>query len=163
MRAFFNSEERAFDMRKAVLVAAILAAFAAIAAGVPASAAQKSDSHEAEFRAFYAGFLSAVRSNDTEKIADMIAFPVGDMDWYVRTKDRDDAVSIKDKAEFLRKYDTFFTANTRVRVLKAKIEALESGRYAAFWDIGETRFTFLFEYIEGTGYRVESFTTGARR
>ena len=108
-------------------------------------------------------FLKAVRSNDKEKIADLIAFPVGDMNWYVRTRGRDDAVSIKDKAEFLNKYDIFFTSNTRLRVPKAKTKALEGGRYAAYWDVGETEFTFLFEYIEGTGYRVESFTTGARR
>jgi hypothetical protein len=79
------------------------------------------------------------------------------------TKGRDDAVSIKDKAEFLKKYDTFFMAKTRLRVIKAKTLALEGGRFEAFWDEGETRFAFLFEYIDGTGYRVESFTTGARR
>jgi hypothetical protein len=148
-------------MKKAILVIIILAGLAAIAARAPA--AQKEDSHDAEFRAFYAEFLKAVRSNDKEKIADLIAFPVADMDWYVRTRGRDDAVSIKDKAEFLNKYDTIFTSNTRLRLLKAKTEKIEAGRYSAYWDIDETRFTFLFRYIEGTGYRVESFTTGARR
>jgi len=125
-------------------------------------AAQKGDGHEAEFRTFYADFLKAVQANDKERIADLIAFPVGDFDWYVRKGDRDDAVSIKDKAEFLRKYDTFFTDDTRRHVLKAKTIALEGGRYAASWDEDETEFTFLFEYIEGSGYRVESFTIGAR-
>jgi hypothetical protein len=148
-------------MKKALLSIAILVALAATSAATPAT--QKGDTHEAEFRTFYANFLNAVRANDKEKIADLIAFPVQDMNWYVRTKGRDDAVSIKDKTEFLKKYDTFFTAKTRLRVLKAKTLALEAGRYEAYWDEGETRFTFLFEYIDGTGYRVESFTTGARR
>ena len=148
-------------MKKTILSTTILTALAAMA--IATQAPRKGDAHEAEFRAFYANFLNAVRANEKEKIADMIAFPVQDMDWYVMTRGRDDAVSIKDKTEFLKKYDTFFTAKTRLRVLKAKTLALEAGRYAAFWDEGETRFTFLFEYIDGTGYRVESFTTGARR
>src|SRR5215831_2618089 len=148
-------------MKKAILAAAILSVFSTMAGR--AQAGQKGNNHDAEFRAFYADFLKAVRANDKEKIADMIAFPVADMDWYVRRGRRDDAVSIKDKAEFLKKYDTFFTSDTRLHLQKAKTSAIEGGRYAAFWDVGETRFTFLFEYIEGTGYRVESFTTGARR
>lgn len=148
-------------MMKALLSALILTAITPV--GATTYAAQKQNPHEAEFHAFYADFLKAVRANDKEKIADMIAFPVADLDWYVITKGHDDAIGIKDKAEFLKKYDTLFTPHTRLRVLKAKTLALEGGRYSVFWDEGETRFTFLFEYVEGAGYRIESFTTGARR
>ena len=143
-------------MKKVILSTAILAALVATAV-----AAQKDNTHAAEFRAFYADFLKAVSSGDKERVAGMIAFPVADMDWVVDGGRR--YVSIKNKAQFLQKYDTYFAPSTRLRLPKAKTEALEEGRYAAFWDIGETRFTFLFEYIEGKGYRVESFTTGARR
>jgi len=143
-------------MKKAILSTAILAALVATAV-----AAQKDNTHATEFRAFYADFLKAVHSGDKEKVAGMIAFPVADLDWAVDGGRRD--VSIKNKSEFLRKYDTYFPPSTRLRLLKAKTEALEEGRYSAFWDIGETRFAFLFEYIDGTGYRIESFTTGARR
>jgi len=143
-------------MKKAILSTAILAALVATSL-----AAQKHNTHAAEFRPFYGDFLRAVSSGDKEKVAGMIAFPVADMDWVVGGGRR--YVSIKNKAQFLQKYDTYFAPSTRLHLLKAKTEAIEEGRYAAFWDIGETRFTFLFEYIDGTGYRVESFTTGARR
>ena len=134
----------------------------ALGCAAAALAAGNANPHDVEFRAFYVDFLKAVQANDKETIAGLIAFPVGDYDWYVRRGDRDDAVSIKDKAEFLKNYDTFFTRSTRLHLLKAKATALQGGRYTASWDEGETEFTFLFEYVEGTGYRVESFTTGAR-
>jgi hypothetical protein len=143
-------------MKKVILATAVLAALV-----TTALAAQKDDTHAAKFRAFYANFLTAVSSGDKEKVAGMIAFPVADMDWVVDGGRR--YVSIKTKAEFLQKYDTYLARSTRLHLLKARTEALDEGRYAAYWDIGETRFTFLFEYIDGTGYRVENFTTGARR
>ncbi|MGH9822763.1 MAG: hypothetical protein ACREDR_05865 [Blastocatellia bacterium] len=148
-------------MKKALLAVAILTAFTPTSVTIYAT--QKAGPHDAEFRAFFAEFLKAVRANDKEKLADMIALPVADLSWYVITKGHDDAIGIKDKTEFLKKYDSLFTAHTRLRVLKAKTLLLEAGRYAASWDEDETEFTFLFEYVEGTGYRIESFTTGARR
>jgi len=139
-----------------VIAITVLAALVATAL-----AAQKGNTHATEFRAFYMDFVKAVSSGDREKVAGMIAFPVADMDWVVDGGRR--YVSIKNKAQFLQKYDTYLAPSTRLHLLKARTEALEERRYAAFWDIGETRFTFLFEYIDGAGYRVESFTTGARR
>lgn len=47
-------------MKRATFVAAFVAACAAL------SLAQKPGPHEAEFRAFYAKFLAAVRANDKE-------------------------------------------------------------------------------------------------
>ena len=130
------------DIKRALFAIAIVTALGGAAVAI---AAENANTHSAEFRAFYADFLKAVATNDKDKIADLIAFPVADMNWYVRRGDRDDAVSIKDKAEFLKNYDSFFTRDTLLHLAKAKTAALQGGRYAASWDEGETEFTFLFE------------------
>src|SRR5215472_10036484 len=68
--------------------------------------AEAPNKYSAEFRAFFADFSAAVRANDKNKIADLIAFPV--KDWSVERKGNVETISIPTKAEFLRKYDSFF-------------------------------------------------------
>ena len=55
-----------------------------IAIPAAASDAEQQKSHTEEFRAFYVEFLAAVRANDKNKLADLIAFPVED--WSARRK-----------------------------------------------------------------------------
>jgi len=120
--------------------------------------AQKAGSHEAEFKEFYANFLSASRANDKEKIADMIAFPVDS--WSVDRKGDVRTEPIKDKAEFLSKYTTYFTANMRMHIPKAKLKALDDGGYFISWRDANSEFSFDFAYVEGTGYRIRYFSIG---
>src|SRR5215469_14072577 len=73
--------------------------------------AQQKGPHEAEFRTFYAAFLKAVQANDKEKIADMIAYPVSS--WSLKTKPE---TSIKDKADFLSRFNVLFTTYMRLHL-----------------------------------------------
>ena len=132
----------------AVLIAVIL---------VP-GLAQNSATHEAEFKTFYAAFLSAARENDKEKIADMIAFPVDS--WSVDRKGDVRTEAIKDKAQFLAKYNTYFTANMRTHIPKAKLKALDNNGYFISWRDANAEFSFDFAYVDGTGYRIRYFTIG---
>ena len=120
--------------------------------------AQNGASHEAEFKSFYATFLSAARANDKEKIADMIAFPVDS--WSVDRKGDVRNEAIKDKAQFLSKYNTYFTTNMRAHIPKAKLKALDDGGYFISWRDANSEFSFDFAYVEGTGYRIRYFSIG---
>jgi len=120
--------------------------------------AQNGGSHEAEFKTFYAAFQSAARANDKEKLADMIAFPVDS--WSVDRKGDVRTEPIKDKTEFLSKYNTYFTVNMRTHIPKAKLKALDDGGYFIFWRDANTEFSFDFAYFEGKGYQIRSFNIG---
>jgi len=112
----------------------------------------------AEFRAFFADFSAAVRANDKNKIAELIAFPV--KDWSVERKGNVETISIPTKAEFLRKYDSFFTAFMRAHTLKTKPQKISDDHYAVIWRDSNAEFSFEFEYVAGRGFRVTSYGIG---
>jgi hypothetical protein len=126
-------------------------------AGAPCRAQQPAP-HKAEFDAFYANFLAAVRANKKEKLADLIAFPVED--WSVERKGDVQSSKVKDRADFLARYDTLFTTFMRSHIPRAKLEGLADGRYLLTWHNAGAEFSFEFVYITGTGYRVSSYTIG---
>ena len=140
-------------MKTALLIAALVVAV------VPCRG-QQPGLHDAEFRAFYDEFLGAVRANDKNKLADLIAFPV--KDWSVERKGIVETVSIKDKAEFLSKYDSFFTAFMRSHALKAKPQKVSDDHYTLIWQDANAEFSFEFEYISGRGYRLTAYGIGPR-
>ena len=114
--------------------------------------------HDAEFRVFFDNFVKAVRVNDKEKIADLIQFPVSD--WSIDVRHNVTTGSIKDRADFLKRYDVLFTNWMRLRSVKAKPEALKDGRYVLIWRESDIECSFEFTYIDGTGYRVTSYSIG---
>lgn len=120
--------------------------------------AQNGGSHETEFKGFYAAFLAAARENNKEKLADMIEFPVDS--WSLDRKGDVRTEPIKDKAEFLSKYNTYFTVNMRTHIPKAKLKTLQDLGYFIFWRDANTEFSFDFAYVEGKGYRIRSFNIG---
>ena len=139
-------------MKKALLIAALVAA--SIAPGL----AQKPGPHEAEFRAFFAKFVAAARANDKEKLADLIAFPCDD--WSMERKGDVQTGRITDRADFVKRYDLLFTAFMRSHIPRAKLTALDDGGYILVWRDAGTEFSFDFAYIDGTGYRVRSYSIG---
>jgi hypothetical protein len=141
-------------MKTVLLVAALI-----VAAVVPGIAQQPAP-HEAEFRAFYNDFLAAARANNKAKIADLIAFPVDD--WSVETKGDVQTGKIKDRADFIARYNSLFTASMRAHIPKAKLQMLKDGRYILVWHDADAEFGFEFGYSDGTGYRVRSYTIGPR-
>jgi hypothetical protein len=158
--------KRTLSMKKTLLVAAVVAAFAATAVATCSAqkpdADQKTDPHAAEFNAFYADFRKAVAANDKEKIADMIAFPVAD--WSVETKGDVQTISIKDRADFLKRYNVLFTSFMRVHAARGKLLKLEplngAFRYSLIWKDANVECSFEFGYAEGTGYRVTAYGIG---
>ena len=141
-------------MKKALLVAAL------IAAGAVICPAQKPGPHDAEFQAFYADFQKAVKANDKEKIADLIVFPVDD--WSVERNHDVTTIAIKDRAEFLAKFNSFFTPSMRLHAQRGKPVPLQDGRYSLIWHDTDSEFSFEFEYLAGTGFRVRSYNIGPR-
>src|SRR5580693_8246809 len=117
------------SMKKTLFVAAFVAAL--LAGTVATCSAQKAGPHDAEFRTFFAGFLKAVAANDKEKIADLIKFPVSD--WSVETKGDVQTISIKDREEFLKRYNVLVTSSMRLHAAKAKPQPLQDGRYTLIW------------------------------
>lgn len=143
-------------MRNALMLAATAATLLVSSAAAP-RAAQKTGPHEPEFRAFYADFLSAVKANDKEKIADMIAYPVSS--WSIETKGNVEEGQIKDKADFLARYNVLFTSSMRLHVQKAKVEPIPDGWFTS-WKTSDTEFSFEFRYVEGSGFKIESYSIG---
>src|SRR6516225_9466818 len=72
-----------------------------------ATHAEQPKSRGEEFRAFYVEFVAAARTNDKNKLADLIAFPVED--WSVEKKGIVETIGINDKSDFLARYDLLFT------------------------------------------------------
>ena len=147
-------------MKFALLIAAILVAAVAPCPGQHSTEhpVQQPGPHDAEFRAFYTGFLAAVRANDREKLADLIAFPVET--WSVETKGDVQTGAIKDRADFLARYSTLVTPFMRTHAPRGKLVPLENGAYELVWKDANAEFSFEFDYIDGTGYRVRSYDIG---
>src|SRR5262250_3599634 len=137
------------------LIACALVLFGAL---VTPSLAQQKGPHEAEFRAFYAAFVKAVQANDKEKIADMIAYPVSS--WSITTKGNVQEGSIKDKADFLARFNVLFTNYMRLHLPKAKVQS-GSDMWIATWRDGASECGFEFKYIEGTGFKIIDYDIGA--
>lgn len=126
---------------------------------MPGLAQQQKGPHEAEFRTFYAAFLKAVQANDKEKIADMIAYPVSS--WSIRTKGDSQETSIKDKADFLARYNVLFTNYMRLHLPKTKVQATAELWYT-LWTDRNTECAFQFKYFEGSGFKVTTYDVGPR-
>ncbi len=139
------------------MIKTVLLALALVFAVVKPCSAQKPGPHETEFRAFYAKFLAAARENDKEKLADLIAFPA---DWSVERNHDVQTEKVKDKADFLARYNTLFTAFMRTHIPRATLKPLEDGAYFIFWRNGGSEFSFDFGYTDGAGYRVSSYSIG---
>jgi hypothetical protein len=138
------------------LIACALVLFGAL---VMPGLAQQKGPHEAEFRTFYAAFMKAVQANDKEKIADMIAYPVSS--WSIRDKKGDGQEgSIKDKADFLARFDVLFTNYMRLHLPKAKIQSTPDLCYVS-WRDGYSECAVEFKYFEGTGFKIITYDVGA--
>lgn len=135
----------------------IVLTLAALMAPCPA---QSGKSHAAKFNAFYAKFQNAAKTNDKQKLADLIEFPVED--WSVERKGDVQTEAIKNRADFLKHYDLLFTDSMRKHVASTKPQPLQDGRYVVIWDDADAEFSFEFGYIVGTGYRVTSYSVGPR-
>ena len=125
---------------------------------IPPSLAQQKGPHEAEFRTFYAAFLKAVQANDKEKIADMIAYPVSS--WSIGTTKNYQEGSIKDKADFLARFNLLFTNYMRLHLPKAKVQSTPDLWFTS-WKDGNSECAFEFKYVEGTGFKITTYDVGA--
>lgn len=121
---------------------------------------QKAGPHEAEFKTFYQDFLKAARANDKEKIADLITFPVSD--WSIDKKGNVTTEPIKDREEFLKRYDVLFTSYMRLHIPKGKAEPIQDGRYIIIWDDRDVECSFEISYVDGAGFRITSYSIGPR-
>jgi hypothetical protein len=119
--------------------------------------AQQKGPHEAEFRTFYADFLKAAQANDKEKLADMIAYPVSS--WSFQTKGGFQESSIKDKADFLARFNLLFTNYMRQHLPKAKVQSTPELWYTS-WRDGNSECLFQFKYFEGAGFKVTTYDVG---
>ena len=125
---------------------------------IPPSLAQQKGPHEAEFRTFYAAFLKAVQANDKEKIADMIAYPVSS--WSIGTTRNYQEGSIRDKADFLARFNLLFTNYMRLHLPKAKVQSTPDLWFTS-WRDGHSECAFEFKYVEGTGFKITTYDVGA--
>src|SRR5262245_28285664 len=129
------------------VIACALVLFGALI--MPSLARQKGP-HETEFRTFYAAFLKAVQANDREKIAAKIAYPVSS--WTIATKRDVKETSIKDKADFLARFNVLFTNYMRLHLPKAKVQSTPELWFTS-WRDGYSEYAFEFKYVERTGFK----------
>jgi hypothetical protein len=120
--------------------------------------AQQTGPHEAEFRTFYADLLKAVQANDKEKIADMIVYPVSS--WSIIKKRGAEDGSVKDRADFIARYDILFTAYMRLHLPKAKLQSTPELWFTS-WKDGASEYALEFKYIDGSGFKIFTFDVGA--
>lgn len=138
----------------------IAKAYGEVAILPAASDAEQEKSHEAEFRAFYAEFLAAVRASDKQKLVDLIAFPL--KDWSVEREGLLETIGIKDKSDFLAKYDSLFTPFVRSHILDVTPQKVSDDRYTVVWQDANAEFNFQFEYMPTRGYWVTAYSISPR-
>jgi hypothetical protein len=146
-----------FLVNRANLAAQILFFAATIINTAPCGAAANKPS-ETEFRAIYDQFLSAVRANDKNKIADLTAFPVSG--WAVKGKGGINETTISNRAGFLAKYESLFTSFMRSHALTTKPQRISDDHYMIDWCDADLEYSV--EYASPRGFRLTSYLIGPR-
>ena len=144
---------------RAKLGAQILLYAAAIVSVVPGRAASNT-ANETDFRTLYDQFVSAVRANDKNKIADLISFPVSS--WSVTQKNMVSETTIPNRAEFLAKYESLFTPSMRAHALKTKPQKISDDHYIISWHDEDLEYSFEFEKAPSRGFRLTAYLIGPR-
>lgn len=116
--------------------------------------------NEDQFRTFYDQFLTAVRANDKNKIADLIEFPVNA--WAREKKGNVDEITIPNEADFLAKYDSLFTPSMRSHALKTKPQKISNDHYSVIWHDTDVERSFEFDYTPQHGFRLTAYLIGPR-
>jgi len=104
--------------------------------------------------------VSAVRANDKNKIADLIAFPVAS--WSVSQKNMVNETTIANRDEFLAKYESFFTPFMRLHALRTKPQKITGDHYMINWHDEDLEYSFEFEYASSKGFRLTAYLIGPR-
>jgi hypothetical protein len=68
--------------------------------------------------------------------------------------------SIKDKADFLARFNVLFTNYMRLHLPKAKVQSTPDLWFTS-WRDGYSDSAFEFKYFEGTGFKVSTYDVGA--
>jgi hypothetical protein len=146
-----------FLVNRANLAAQILFFAATIINTAPRGAAANKPG-ETEFRTIYDQFLSAVRANDKNKVADLIAFPVSA--WAVSGKGGTNETTISNRAGFLAKYESLFTPFMRSHALTTKPQRISDDHYMIDWHDEDLEYSV--EYASQQGFRLTSYLIGPR-
>jgi len=141
------------------LIVQILFFAGAIIINTPCEAAPNTP-NETDFRTVYDQFVSAVRSNDKNKIADLIAFPVNA--WSVSQKNLVNETTISNRGEFLAKYESLFTPFMRSHALRIKPQKISDDHYMIQWHDEDLEYSFEFEYASSQGFRLTAYLIGPR-
>ena len=116
--------------------------------------------NETDFSTIYNQFVSAVRANDKNKTADLIAFPVNS--WSVNRKNMVNETTISNRAEFLAKYVSLFTPYMRSHALETKPQKISNDHYIIDWHDEDLEYSFEFEYASPQGFRLTAYLIGPR-
>jgi hypothetical protein len=144
-----------FLVNRANLAAQILFFAATIINTAPRGAAANKPG-ETEFRTIYDQFLSAVRANDKNQIADLIAFPVSV--WAVKGKGGINETTISNRTGFLAKYESLFTPFMRSHALTMKPQKITDDHYMIDWHDADLEYSV--EYLSQQGFRLTSYLIG---
>ena len=144
---------------RAGLTAHILFIAATIIINAPCEAAPNT-ANETAFRTIYDQFVSAVRTNDKNRIADLIAFPVSA--WSVNQKNQVNETTISNRGEFLAKYESLFTPFMRAHALRIKPQKISDDHYMIQWHDEDLEYSFEFEYASSQGFRLTAYLIGPR-
>jgi len=144
---------------RANLTAQILLLAATIISVVPCGAVPNTP-NETDFRTIYDQFVSAVRANDKNKIADLITFPVNS--WSVIQKNMVNETTISNRDKFLEKYESLFTPFMRSHALRTKPQKISVDHYIIGWHDEDLEYSFEFEYASPQGFRLTAYLIGPR-
>jgi hypothetical protein len=104
-----------------------------------------------DFAKWWPGFQSAVAKGDAKAVAQNTRFPLSWENGPVR--------EIKTEAEFLKGFDTYFTAEIRKAIATGKPDRLPDGTYTITWKARGNEYSLYFR-PQGSGFVLDALSEG---
>ena len=106
---------------------------------------------DANFAKWWAGFQTAVATRDAKTVAQQTHFPLSWENGPIR--------EIKTEAEFVKGFDTYFTAEIRKAIAAGKPERLPDGTYTITWTARGNEYSLYFK-PQGPGFVLDALSEG---
>ena len=104
-----------------------------------------------DFAKWWPGFQAAVAKGDAKVVAQKTRFPLSWENGPIR--------EIGTEAEFLKGFDTYFTAEIRKAIATGKLDRLPDGTYSITWKARGNEYSLYFK-PQGSGFLLDALSEG---
>jgi hypothetical protein len=104
-----------------------------------------------DFAKWWPGFQAAVAKSNAKAIAQETRFPLSWENGPIR--------EIKTEAEFMKGFDTYFTAEIRKAIATGKPDRLPDGTYTVTWKARGNEYSLYFK-TQGSGFILDALSEG---